>query len=165
MLDGAALSTARNPTGGTCFTRQGLVHGARLTLPLLPGIAIFASAFGAAAAQKGLTLDQVLAMSAFVFAGASQLVALEVWRSAWSVSTLLEITTVTAIINSRMILMGASLQPWMAREPVWRSALNLFFVTDANWLLATRYHAEGGRDLGVLFGAGLALWVVWVATP
>jgi hypothetical protein len=64
---------------------------------------------------------------------------------------------VTAIINSRMILMGAAIQPWMAGEPRGRTALNLFFLTDANWLIATRYGQEGGRDLGVLLGSGWAL--------
>ena len=52
-----------------------------MTAPLIPGIVIFASAFGTAAQQKGLSLEQALAVSAFVFAGASQMVALEVWQS------------------------------------------------------------------------------------
>ena len=144
------------------FTRGGCLEGARAVLPLLPGIAVFASAFGAAAAQKGLTAGQAVAMSAFVYAGASQLVALEVWRGLWSPSALLEVATLTGIVNARLILMGASLQAWVADEPAWRRALNLFFLTDANWLLSSRYRAEGGRDLGVLFGAGIALWVFWV---
>lgn len=145
------------------FTLDGCRHGARLTLPLLPGIIAFASAFGAAAAQKGLTLGQSLAMSAFVFAGASQMVALEVWRDTWSLATLAGVATVTVVINARMILMGASLQPWMAAEPPARAALNLFLLTDASWLIGTRYRAEGGADLGVLFGSGAVLWAVWVA--
>lgn len=144
------------------FTLQGCIRGARLTLPLMPGLIVFASAFGAAAVQKGLTLGEALAMSIFVFAGASQMVALEVWREAWSSTTLLELVAVTGIINARMILMGASLQPWLAGDPPARNAVNLFLLTDANWLIGTRYRAEGGRDLGVLFGSGVALWIAWV---
>ena len=140
----------------------GCLHGARLVAPLLPGVVAFASAFGAAAAQKGLTLAQALSMSAFVYAGASQMVALELWREAWSISTLLGVMAVTATVNARMILMGASIQPWLAGQPVPQNAINLFFLTDANWLIGMRYRAEGGNDLGVLFGAGIALWVVWV---
>jgi 4-azaleucine resistance transporter AzlC len=133
-----------------------------MTAPLIPGIVIFASAFGTAAQQKGLSLEQALAVSAFVFAGASQMVALEVWQSVWSPTTVLGIMTVTAVINSRMVLAGAAIQPWLRDEPPGRLALNLFFLTDANWLLATRYSESGGRDVGVLFGAGVALWIVWV---
>jgi predicted branched-subunit amino acid permease len=140
---------------------QGCLHGARLALPLLPGVSVFASAFGAAAAQKGLTFAEALAMSAFVYAGASQMVALELWREAWSLSTILAIATVTAIVNARMILIGAAIQPWLAGAPTPRNVVNLFFLTDANWLLGMRYRAEGGNDHGVLLGVGLALWLIW----
>ena len=133
-------------------------------LPVLPGVCVFASAFGAAAAQKGLTLWQALSMSAFVYAGASQMVALELWRETWSLSTLLAIMAVTATVNARMILMGASIQPWLAPAPKVQNAINLFFFTDANWLIGTRYRAQGGSDLGILFGAGIVLWIAWVVS-
>jgi predicted branched-subunit amino acid permease len=144
------------------FSLSGCLQGALSTLPLLPGIVVFAAAFGAAAVAKGLSLAQTLSVSAFVFAGASQMVALELWREAWTPSTLLAIVVVTGIVNARMILMGAALQPWLSAEPTSRAAFNLFFLTDASWLIGVRYHAQGGRDVGVLFGAGIALWVVWV---
>jgi predicted branched-subunit amino acid permease len=144
------------------FTLAGCSKGARLIAPLLPGIVVFASAFGTAAQQKGLTFAEALAVSAFVFAGASQMVGLEVWQSVWSLGTVLGLMAVTAVINSRMVLAGAAIQPWLRDEPPWRLGLNLFFLTDANWLLAMRYRDEGGRDVGVLFGAGLGLWVLWV---
>jgi predicted branched-subunit amino acid permease len=146
----------------TTFTLAGCLHGARLVLPVLPGVCVFASAFGAAAAQKGLTVWQALSMSAFVYAGASQMVALEVWRETWSLSTVLALMAVTATVNARMILMGAAIQPWLAPAPKLQNAVNLFFFTDANWLIGTRYQAEGGSDLGVLFGAGFGLWVAWI---
>jgi predicted branched-subunit amino acid permease len=133
-------------------------------LPVLPGVCVFASAFGAAAAQKGLTLWQATSMSAFVYAGASQMVALELWRETWSLSTLLAIMAVTATVNARMILMGASIQPWLAPAPKVQNAINLFFFTDANWLIGTRYRAQGGSDLGILFGAGIVLWIAWVVS-
>jgi predicted branched-subunit amino acid permease len=70
--------------------------------------------------------------------------------------------TVTAIVNSRMLLLGATLQPWLRSEPIARSALNLFLLTDAGWLFSTRYHNKGGRDVAFLFGTGIALWVIWL---
>lgn len=144
------------------FTFAGCLQGARYTLPVWPGVLVFAAAFGAAAAQKGLTLSQTLGLSAFVFAGASQMVALEVWQQVWTPATILAIAAVTAIINARMILMGAAIQPWLAKEPKARSALTLFLLTDANWLIGSNYHAGGGRDVGVLFGSGASLWLLWV---
>jgi predicted branched-subunit amino acid permease len=150
-----AMSSAR-------FSLSGCLEGARYTLPLLPGMIVFASAFGAAAAQKGLGLGETLGLSAFVFAGAAQMVALELWQEVWTPGTLLTLMTVTAVINARLILMGASIQPWLAGEPKARMALTAFVLTDANWLVATRYSNEGGKDVGILIGSGLALWLWWV---
>lgn len=134
-----------------------------MTLPIWPGIIVFAGAFGTAAAQKGLTLGQAMGMSVFMFAGASQMVAIEVWQDTWSLATILGATAITAIVNSRSILMGAAVQPWIRGAPQWQNAATLGLLTDANWLIGMRYHGQGGRDRGILLGAGLALWLVWTA--
>jgi predicted branched-subunit amino acid permease len=144
------------------FSYAGFKHGARASLPAFPGFIMFAVAFGTAAAQKGLSFAEAMGMSIFVYAGASQMVALEIWQEVWSPSTILTVMTVTAVVNSRMILLGATLQPWLRYEPVSRSALNLFLITEAGWLVSTRYHNEGGRDVGVLLGSGVILWIVWL---
>jgi predicted branched-subunit amino acid permease len=144
------------------FSTAGLRHGARAALPAFPGFIMFAVAFGTAAAQKGLSLGETLGLSAFVYAGASQMVGLEIWQQVWTPSTILTIMTVTAVVNARMILLGATLQPWLKDEPLARTALNLFLITEAGWLVGTRYHSEGGRDVGVLLGCGIILWLIWL---
>ncbi|GEO14425.1 transporter [Microvirga aerophila] len=144
------------------FSSAGFKHGARLAVPAFPGFIMFALAFGAAAAQKGLSLGETLGLSAFVYAGASQMVGLEIWQKVWTPSTILTIITVTAVVNVRMILLGATLQPWLRDEPKLRSALNLFLLTEAGWIISTRYHSEGGRDVGILLGSAAILYVVWL---
>ncbi|WP_298952566.1 AzlC family ABC transporter permease [uncultured Methylobacterium sp.] len=150
------------PPAAAPFTRAGLMTGLRASLPLWPSIAVFGAAFGAAAAQRGLTAGEAAATSALVYAGAAQMVTLEVWGRPWNLGLLLSAMTVTALINARMILMGATIQPWMRGAPLWRTALTLFVLVDASWLIGVRHRAEGGRDLGVLFGAGFGLWPLWV---
>jgi predicted branched-subunit amino acid permease len=148
------------------LTREGMLHGAGLSAPLFPGVVVFAAAFGTVAAQKGLTIWEAMAMSGLVFAGASQLVALELWTEDWTAWAILAITGVTAAVNLRFLLMSASLRPWLSElpSPARRYGV-LATLTDANWLIAMTYRAEGGRDLGVFLGAGLSLMVVWtVAT-
>ena len=103
-------------------------------------------------------------MSAFVYAGSAQMVGLEVWQKIWTPGAILTIMTVTAMVNSRMILLGATLQPWLKPEPMARSALNLFLLTDAGWIFSTRYRNDGGRDVAFLFGTGVALWVLWITS-
>ena len=144
------------------FTLKGALIGVRLTLPLYPGIIVFATAFGAAASQKGLDVWQTMALSIFVFAGAAQMVALEVWRDSWTVASAVGVTVLTLTINARMILMGAAIQPWLAGTPKLATAPMLFLLTDASWLVGMRYRAEGGNDVAVLAGSGVALWVIWI---
>lgn len=141
---------------------RGVRHGMRMMLPLTPGIIFFAAAFGAAASAKGLSLFESTLMSAVVFAGVSQLVGLELWQPVWTWSALVGLMVVTITINGRMILQGASLYPWLKDYPRSVNALHLAVLTDANWVLGERYRAEGGRDIGMLIGAGLMSWVVWV---
>jgi predicted branched-subunit amino acid permease len=156
------LSSPRPDTAAT-FTRQGMLLGARLALPVMPGLVFYCMAFGAAAAHTGLSALEAVSMSGLVYAGAAQMLSLELWRDVWTPGALATVAIVTATVNARMILMGAAMQPWIRQLPPGWQAFNLFFLTDANWLIGTRYHAEGGRDLGVLFGAGIAIWAVWVA--
>jgi len=152
------MTKAVNPVSGA-----GFMLGLRKVSVLVPGVVVFGVAFGAAASAKGLSLAEALLMSALVYGGVSQLVAMEVWRPEWSWGAIVAVAVVTATVNSRMILQGASLQPWFASSPKWLNALHLFLFTDASWAIGTRYRGEGGRDIGVLIGAGFLLWVVWVA--
>ncbi len=141
---------------------RGYWHGHRYIIPLLPGIIVFAAAFGASAFAKGLTLLEALAMSALVYAGVSQMVGLEMWRSDWNLVALAGLVMVTVAVNGRMALQSASLQPWLSEHPRLTNYLQLAFLTDANWMIGERYRAQGGRDLGVVIGAGVGIWIVWV---
>lgn len=131
---------------------------------MVPGTVVFAAAYGTLAAQKGLTFSEAVLMSALVFGGASQLVALEVWTNPVTLATVLSLAAVTAIVNARFILMGATLRPWFGALPQWQAYAALNATVDATWLIAVRYRADRGADASVFVGAGLALWIVWVAS-
>jgi predicted branched-subunit amino acid permease len=146
------------------WTWGGLSEGAWRSAPMLPGTVVFSMVFGTIAAQKGVTLTDTVLMNALVFAGASQLVAIEVWSNPLTLGTLFSLATITAIVNARFILMGASLRPWLGPLPAWQAYLALLQNVDANWIVATRYRGEGGGDVSIYLGAGIALWVTWVAS-
>jgi predicted branched-subunit amino acid permease len=61
-----------------------------------------------------------------------------------------------------MVLMGATLQPWIAGWPAGRTAASAFFLVDASWIVAMRHRTDGGNDIGVFLGSGIFLWFVWV---
>lgn len=146
------------------WSLPGFAQGARMCGAMVPGTVVFAAAYGTLAAQKGLTLWEAVLMSALVYGGASQLVALEVWTNPITLGTLVSLGVVTAIINARFILMGATLRPWLSPLPQWQAYAALNGTVDATWLVAVRYRAEGGSNCSVFVGAGLALWIVWVVS-
>ena len=144
------------------WTFAGIGAGARMMIPALPGVVVFAAAFGALAAQKGLTLFETVLMSAIVFAGVSQFVAMEIWSPAMTGSLILAIAVSTLVVNLRMVLMSASLQPWIGGSPAWQIYPSLILLTDGSWVASARYRKEGGADVGYLFGSGIIIWLVWV---
>lgn len=146
------------------YSWAGALEGVRLALPVMPGMVMFGAAFGALAAQKGLSLLEATLMSAVVYAGASQFVALEMWSEVGSFIGIAVLGLVTATVNMRFILMSAALRPWLGKMPSWQSYPALFTVTDPGWLIAMDYNAKGGRDVAILVGGGLAFWLLWVAS-
>src|SRR5260370_17511647 len=60
--------------------------------------------------------------------------------------------------------MGASLRPWLGQLPAWQAYLALLQNVDANWIVASRYRSEGGGDVSIYLGSGIALWVIWVTS-
>lgn len=144
------------------LTLAGMAEGARAMLPLMPGIAAFGMAFGAASIQKSFTLLEATLSSALVFAGLAQMVALEGWTQHWTAGSLLALGFLTLTVNMRHVLMGASLRPWLGTLPAWKSYPALMMMADNNWAAALRYRAEGGNDVGYFVGSGLITWVVWV---
>jgi predicted branched-subunit amino acid permease len=154
------------PSGDTrtaYWSAAGLAEGARRSLPVMPALAVFGAGFGAVAAQKGLTLFEATLMSGLVFAGISQYVAMEIWRDAETVAGLMVLGIITATINMRFALMGASLRPWLGSLPGWQAYPALHVLVEPGWLVAMRYRAEGGADASIYLGSGLAIWLVWTA--
>jgi predicted branched-subunit amino acid permease len=96
-----------------------------------------------------------------VFAGASQFLALEMWHQPLPLATLV---LGVLVINLRHLLMGPTLLSWLARIPPWRAYTSLYFMTDESWGVSVVEERRGGRDAAFLLGAGLTLYVVWLAS-
>ncbi|NWG24433.1 MAG: AzlC family ABC transporter permease [Pseudorhodoplanes sp.] len=146
------------------FSSAGLRIGARYALATAAGACAFALAFGTLAAQKGLSLVEATLMSALVFAGASQLVAMEIWTTPMTPAVIVTLALVTGVVNLRLVLMGASFRPWLAALPPAKVYPTLLLTTDSSWIMGIRHRAEGGADASVLLGSGLTLWIFWVGS-
>ena len=144
------------------FHWSGFVPGMRLGLPVAPGIMAFGVVVGAAAARQGLTFVQSLAMNFLVCSGIAQLVALEIWPAVVTWGAVLTVAVLAAVVGARLFLMSVSMRPWLGQRPAWQAYSALFFLTDATWLIAMRYRAEGGSDVSVYFGAASAIMAAWL---
>ena len=137
--------------------------GAFEALPVLPGLAAFSMAFGIVAARKGFTLADALLMTGTVYAGLTQMVVVESWPAQMTVAAGIGIVAITALVNLRYMLIGATLRPVLQTSPSYQVYSTLFLLGEPNWLLTLRHHGNGGRDpIGYLLGTCVIMYVVWV---
>lgn len=141
------------------FTRAGILRGVRAVLAITIGLSPFGLVVGVVASGKGLSLAETLLMSALVFAGTAQLVALELWRDP---APILAATLAAFVINLRMAPMGAALAPALDRIRGWRLWATLAWLVDNGFAMFVAEMRAGRRDVGFLLGAGLTMWVNWL---
>lgn len=143
------------------FTLAGAARGAQAMLPIMPGAVAFGLVYGFVAGEKGLSVLEIALTSLFVFAGASQFLALELWHHPLPVAGLV---AGVLVINLRHLLMGPALLPWLAEVRPAQAYASLYVMTDESWGASVAELRRGGRDAAFLLGAGLALYGVWVAS-
>ncbi|MEO0730544.1 MAG: AzlC family ABC transporter permease, partial [Pseudomonadota bacterium] len=130
--------------------------------PLAVGVAIYGLAFGLLAAQAQMDGLQVGLMGTLVFAGSSQIVAVE--------RTLAGAEAIAAVIagvalNLRLALITASVRELFQGRPAWQIALGAHFATDENWALLMAGRTSG-RKIGYwyLIGSGVVIMATWVVS-
>ena len=144
----------RGPAGGD------FAAGALRILPLLVAVAVYGLLFGTLGAQKGLTPLEVALMSATVFAGASQFVAVEIWTSP---PAILLLGATALMVNLRHVLMGAALGPFLrgwSRRQIYGG---LFFMADENWAFALQRATKAPLSPAYYLGLALPLYFGWIA--
>jgi predicted branched-subunit amino acid permease len=102
-------------------------------------------------------------MSVIVFAGASQLAALELIGQQAPLSV---VVLTAVVINLRMLMYSASIAPYFTSLPGRvRSGLAYLLTDQAYALSISRYRSEDAVDrVGYYLGAAVTLWVVWQIT-
>lgn len=133
--------------------RNGLKKGFSIAIGYMP----VAFTFGLLAKSTGLTLIETISMSIFVFAGASQYIALTLIAAGVGA---IEMITTTFIVNIRHLLMSASISEKSADDPKWLKALYSFLITDETFSVA----ATGKEKIhaAYMLGIGLIAYGSWV---
>lgn len=143
------------------FSAREFRHGLIDVLPILVAATPIGLLWGTLAAGKGLSAFEAWLMSASVFAGAAQFVAIEVWHDPvpWV------LLTVTAlIVNIRHVLMGASLSRHVGGIDRRWHPLMMFLLADENWAFSERRTLTAPLSLSYYFGLALPMWIIWTVS-
>lgn len=143
----------------TVLTWNGVWVGLRENVVYGISVIPFGLAFGAAAAANKMPAMDAVVMSALVYAGSAQFAVLSLWSHPLP---LLAIIGTTFIVNARLIVMGAALQPYMNGLSRWKVYLSALIMTDVSWAYTIQRMALGHRDAGLLVGTALAQWPTWI---
>jgi predicted branched-subunit amino acid permease len=140
-------------------------RGLRASAPVLIGLVPAALVLGAQAAGKALPPSAVALMAGLNFAGGSEFAAVGLWTSP---PHLLLIVGVTLLVNSRHLVMGAALAPFLRHLPR-RSVLPaLFLMVDESWAMALadakRGNGAPGSGFSMLYflGVSAGIYPSWV---
>jgi 4-azaleucine resistance transporter AzlC len=140
--------------------RLAFLAGARAVAPILLGIVPFGLVAGAAVVAAGLPPRVALGMSVLIFAGASQLAALELVEA--GAPGVVVVATVL-VVNLRMTMYSASIAQYFDRLGLARRLPLAYLLTDHAYALSVaRFEGEGARSRAWYYlGVALPLWVVW----
>jgi len=134
--------------------------------PLALGVAPFGLVVGVTAADQGLSVLDAAGMSVLVFAGASQLAAIDLLGEG---APLLVVVGTALVINLRMLMYSASIGPHVT-DVSFRGRLAMtYLLVDQDYALSivrweTRRETARAK-LAYFLGVGIPLWVIWqVAT-
>ncbi len=135
-------------------------EGMRTGLPIFLSAAPFGALFGAVAVQNGQTVFEAAFMSATVYAGASQLVGLELFGH--HVQPWLIILSIFAV-NFRHILYSAAMARFIEHFGPLQKFLAFFLLTDPQFA-ETYKRGESGRTVSFAWymGLGTVIYVPWL---
>jgi 4-azaleucine resistance transporter AzlC len=150
-------ASAPAPTTDLAASRRRLLQD---SVGIMVSAGGFGLVYGLSARAAGFSPAEAGAMSLFVFAGASQFVAVGYVLSGFS---WIGIVVLTAFINARHFLYGAALAPYLSNVPRLQRALMAHVLTDEAFALAIAHFRRIGRaDVrGYWLGAIISTFIPW----
>ena len=135
--------------------------GAGAVAPLLVGVLPFALMYGVAAVAQGFPPHQAIWMSVLVFAGASQLAALDMIGQQ---APIFMVVLTALVVNLRFAMYSASIAGLFSKFSLKRKWLFSYLLTDQAFAVTmTRFRdRESAKYLHLFYlGSALALWLTW----
>lgn len=141
--------------------RSDIKAGAQAMAPILISILPFALITGVVAVRLGLSPWQVSYGSLLIFAGTSQIAAMELFAHG---ASLLVILVTIFSINLRLVMYSASMAPHFRGIRPGAKALVAYLLTDQAFMIGLygfEQRPSRGQRLRFYMGAALPLWTFW----
>lgn len=135
--------------------------GCRAIFPLVVGAIPFGIIFGTLAASSGLSFAGTIAMSAFVFAGSSQFIAIGLVAAGTALPLII---ATTLVVNLRHLLYSISIIPHVQHlSQIWKFWLGFWLTDEAFAIAIARYNHSDRSPHKHWFhlGASLFMYVNW----
>lgn len=144
----------------TPATKDEIRDALRRGLAIAVAAAPFGVLFGAVAIDNGLTIAEAALMSAVVYAGASQLVGVELFNH--HVAPWLVVLSIFAV-NFRHVLYSAAIAAHIRHFTFWQKAVGFFLLIDPQFAESER-RADAGRRIGFVWFLvlGLSVYIPWL---
>jgi 4-azaleucine resistance transporter AzlC len=137
--------------------RTTYLDGARRAWPLAVAVGGFGVTYGVLARQAGFGAVAVVVFSLTTFGGSAQFAAASIVGDG---GTAVAAIVAALLLNARYLPIGLSLAPYLPGGALRRAAQGQVAV-DESWAVS---HEGGGRyDPRLLVGAGVAIYLAWVA--
>ncbi len=140
--------------------RADIREGVQRGLPLVLAGAPFGLLFGALAVDNGLSLGDAVFMSAAIYAGASQMVGLDLFGQ--NIAPWMIVLSIFAV-NFRHVLYSATIGRRIRHFKFWQKVLAFFVLVDIQYA-EVEQRAEAGRPITFVWymAIGLTFYVTWV---
>lgn len=141
--------------------KKELIRGFVDTIPLGISVSIYGLVYGVLGGKAGLSVYEVIAMSMFVFAGASQIAAVQLIALG---SNPVSIIITIFIINLRHFLMSASISPYLKEVSTRMKMLSAYFMTDESYAVTYSHFQKNKSSSFYFLGSGLNIYLFWGAS-
>src|SRR6056297_646099 len=137
--------------------KKSIISGFKKSIPVILGYMPIGISYGILALQTDLSPYLIVGMSIFVFAGSSQLIAVNMLTAQAGV---IAIIMTTFLVNLRHILMSASLSLHFQNTPQRLLPFIGFVITDESFALGSTLLEEENKNKGLFFLAlGLSAYL------
>ncbi len=130
-------------------------------LPVTTGVIPFGAVMGTVSSDAHLTLFQTVTMNTVVFAGASQLAAVDLMTK--NAASIVVVMT-GLIINLRFILYSAALSPVVQKSSFLVKVVSAYLITDQNYAVMSAHEKKLSSTTEAIvfyFGASTSMLLAW----